>query len=235
MKTCGLFTFILFCNTILCSQPSTFVVKAGTNASMALPKTFRYLYPEYQDGYLLLWSGKKSPVSKFNYDMLNRSLIFINEKNDTLTITNDEAVRFAHIGNEDFLHDNKMGYLKLMIKDSLHILASHEQLEEVRHTQAGSNGYGTVDVGSSYSAQRRTSIRWVRDFDVTYGRVVEYYLIDQGRTIIKANKSGFLDMFSRHEGYVKSYMKKENIDFKKEEDIAKLYKYCISLMAVYNN
>lgn len=225
MKTSCLVIVALCCSTVLFSQPSTFLVKAGANAAKVLPGNFRYLYPEYQDGYLLMWSGKKSDVLKYNYDLLAHALVCVNEKNDTLTITNDDAVKFAHIGSEDFYHDNKMGYLKILTNDDLHMLASHEQLEEVRHTQAGTNGYGSVDVGAAYTAMRRTSIRWIRNFDVTYGRVTSYYLLEQDRIVAKANRSGFLKTFPHQEGYVSSYLKKEKIDFKNEDDVVRLFNY----------
>ena len=184
MKIICLLNAVLFCSTIYC-QPITFTVKAGVSAVQVLPGSFRNLYPEYRKGYLFFWTGKRSPISKFNYDMLLRTMVYINEKNDTLPI-NDEAVKYAYIGSEKFFHNNKKGYFKILVTDSVHSLTSHEQLEEVKQTMQGSNGYGSTDASSAIYAQRSVGAnRFTKNVDVTYGRVTEYFLMDQNDAIIK--------------------------------------------------
>jgi hypothetical protein len=230
MRAFCLLAFIVLSGPVLFAQPAAFVVRSGVDPASVLPVHYRYLNDEYLPGYLSLPTGKKSNA-KFNYDLLFNLLMFINETNDTLSIAASDDIKNVHIGSEDFYHVGQKGYFKILASDTISSLVSQVRLEEVRHKMNGNDGFGGTDTGSLYSLRTGNSaIGNTRNVDVSFERITEHFLINQDGAITKANRSGFLEMFPGLEKSLKPYLKKENIDFNKEEDILKLFKYCLSFM-----
>jgi len=170
--------------------------------------------------------GKKSPVMKFNYDVYRGKLTCINEKQDTILIQGDLAVKYAYIGMDTYYHDVQKGYFKILRSDTAHVLASLVELQKHPPMKVANEGYGGNTNGTSASVRVTLS----NQQDEVFERVTTYFLIDERGLITKANKSGFFNMFSKAEKGIKSYMKEQKIDFAQEEDILKLFSYCLTLL-----
>ena len=224
MKAFLLVNLILFSNRALFAQQGSFIVEFGEIPARVLPTSYRYLNSEFREGFLSLPMGRTLKFPMLNYDLYYQHLTFINEKKDTLVIKADLAVKYAHIGNEQFYHDVEKGYLKILVTDSLHSLTSHVQLEEGKlPVRPKDEGYGGTTNGTS--ATETSS----RNQDTSFKRTTSYFLLDQQGAITKCNKSGFFKMFPNKDNLVKTYIKKENIDFGEEKDNIRLFTYCLSL------
>ena len=224
VKLFSLITFNLFFCTPLFSQPNTFIVHAGDNPALVLPISYRFLNNEFKDGFLAFQMGIKSGVFKFNYDLLTSQLTFINEKKDTMVIKEDVTIKYLYLGKVAYYHDVEQGFFKILAIDTLGKLASHVQLVHYTPTNIG---YGTVK-------HRTTAITTVsRDREVTFERITKFVFIDRRGSISSADRVGFLKMFrNKDDSVVKSYLKKNKIDFKKEENLVNLFGYCQSMTSV---
>lgn len=222
IKIFSIITFNLFCTTALFSQSNTFIVHAGDNPAFVLPISYRFLNNEYKDGFLSFQMGIKSGVFKFNYDLLVGHLTFISEKKDTMVIKEDVTVKYLYLGKDAYYHDVEQGFFKILAIDTLVKLASHVQLVHYTPTNIG---YGTTK-------NVTTAITTVsRDREVTFERITKFVFIDRRGSISSADRVGFLKMFRNKDDSVKSYLKKNKIDVKKEEDLVNLFRYCQSLGA----
>jgi len=57
----------------------------------------------------------------------------------------------------------------------------------------------------------------------------EAFSLSQGNKTRTADKKGFLKMFSKYKVAIERYLEQSPVDFKKEQDLLRLYNYCIEL------
>ncbi|MGH2648572.1 MAG: hypothetical protein ACRDE8_13430, partial [Ginsengibacter sp.] len=75
------------------------------------------------------------------------------------------------------------------------------------------------------SGEKKLSIN--EDVDVI--KVTSYFLITPNGEMVKANKSGFLKLFSKNSQRIKIFVKETKPSFNKETDLKKLFGFCVNL------
>src|SRR5689334_8550511 len=102
--------FLFFLSGCICAQAQkeSYTIQSPRDFSR-LPTTFRFLYADFREGDVTFVSGKKSVPSKFNYDLLKKRLLFINDKNDTLAFAEIESIRSLQLGGDLYKYDIKRG------------------------------------------------------------------------------------------------------------------------------
>lgn len=214
--------WLLYCAHYTFAQP-TFMLRTNDDPKKVLPASFRFINGEYRKGYLTFPMARKSATLNLNFDLFTNTLTFINEKNDTLIVKDDVAVKYARMGEDVFYHDVHLGYFKILATDTVRSLTSHVELTRQLHTVPADEGYGSTTNGTS------STVVVSRNQDVTLQRITTYFLMDQRLSIIKANRWGFLKLFKDNEKNVRTYLKQSNINFKKEEDLLSLFNHCLAL------
>lgn len=209
---------------LLFAQMPTVLVKADEDALKVLPADYRFINKEYQDGFLTYITHEQSKRMKLNYDLYNKVLTFINEKGDTLYITDDLTVKRVQMGTSEYLHDVDNGYLKILARKDQLELGKLERLEDVRRTNPTDEGYGRLNSNGVTS----NTISASRHQNVYYARTVRYYLINH-ENLTHATKSAFLKTFRSHEDAIKAHIEKEPVDFKNQDQLVTLFNYCLSL------
>jgi hypothetical protein len=203
-------------------------VEAGDNPDAVLPKEFKFLNPSFEEGYLVLADGTQTKSAKFNIDLLKGKglIVFIKNTSDTAIVIEDVKVKYIKIGKFAYYHHLQLGYLKILVSDTIaHNKLASYSLVERQVVKKSDEGYGRISTNSTTSSV--SSMSKVNDYKFT--RVTRYYLLDDNNDTHSSNKSGFLSLFKGKEVTIKAYVKKERVDFNKDEDLVKLFNYCISL------
>lgn len=203
------------------SQDKVYVVKEGERPESSMPFNFRFLHGYFAKGHLEFFNGKRTGISAFNYDLLEKQIVFIGEKNDTLAIANDSGVKYLILENHRFYHDPNQGYFEILAEDSLYYLASNTKLISRKNTKATDEGYGGTTNGTSASIN-------LKNPQIIFTRLTNFFIINRNGELTAANKKGFLKIFRVHEDLISNYIKEERINFNKENQIIKLFKFCVS-------
>lgn len=188
------------------------------------------LLENFERGKVYYKKGGQSS-SSFNYDILNEELLFKQSNSEYLKLAEPNTVALVEIGNRTFEH----------IKDGLlyeKIPAGDDFLFVRWKSRAISEGktglYGTKSTTTSSQSISRSN---------NYGSVYDFTIVDNTK-LIADNKyyvkiknkfkqfnsfNALAKLFDKNKQTIEDYIKTENLNFDKQEDIIKAVKYCFSL------
>jgi hypothetical protein len=234
MKTWILILFSWLCIAQGYSQtPNSYKVKAGDDPTKVIPINGRYRYPEFRDGYLYYVTDKLSTIRKLNYNIMVSEVRYIDDKGDTLTIMDDQAVIYVQIGRDFYYHDLLYGYFEILSNDEHVKLVSQQELRMLRREMVENNGYmETTSIANNYTSTKysvRSPTRNIQNEDVVYHMVTTYYLVGRDRTMVRASRLGFLKMFGNQRDEILAYLKQNDVNFRREDDLTRLLHYCCDL------
>jgi len=220
---------VLVCCFSAHAQDSTIIIKAGTSFNESVLVTDVYEYPQFVAGKVFFIPGDSSG-GRLNYNRFLDEMQFIDLKGDTLNLAYPGTIKFIRISNDLFYYDN--GYVKL-IKDNNRIKLAAKQTLKV----SGKNKIGAYNMASTAGAidsynsltidHKNYNLTPRVDFILT--KKIEYYFGDKYNHFVLANKKNIVRMYSKQEGAVTAYLKENNVDFNKREDIEKLFQYLTNL------
>jgi len=232
-KTLFLITLCLAMHVVLCQPQRTIMVRAGEDATKVIPLSERYRYSEFMNGRLFYPQNKRSEVLKLNYDLLFGAMQFIDSKGDTLFIAEDSNIfKYVQVGSDLYFHDFRDGYFEMVTRTGDLRLMSQYKWKVVRTEIVVNNGYGTSAsvANTEYSSRRSDDIsNFVQNENTLFGKELTYFLLGNKDKVYKATKSTFLKSFPDHKQEILLYLKEQNPDFGKEEDLKKLLEFCLGL------
>jgi len=215
------------------NQRMIFKVMDGADLNTVLLDS-RFLFDSYKKSQVF-FTDTTTTNALMNYNLLFDEMLFIDPNGDTLILSNISDVAAIVIDRRLFKY-NSQRFLEVIAFDK----ETKIELLAKRHIQYDSHTYGPYGMASPTTLSVSVSERKVApigkyDFlgvnkEVRFQRKDVYYLA-QGEKNRVANKKGFLKVFSKHSNAVKSYIKKEKIKFNKEQDILRLYEYCVNVQA----
>ena len=98
------------------AQPGkTYTIKPGENIIKVISVNEIFKYPSFVIGTVIFKDGR-NVRSRLNYNSLIGQIQFIDLKGDTLSLAEEETVRYIVIGTDSFCYDK--GYIELIIDGS---------------------------------------------------------------------------------------------------------------------
>ncbi|GAB3916257.1 hypothetical protein [Larkinella terrae] len=217
---------------ILAQSTEVIRVKGGIGGEKAVPFTARYRYEQFRSGKVMYLNGTVA-TARFNYNILLGEMQFIDSRGDTLALADEPVVRLVGVGDDVFLHDRKKGYLEIIADYSTVKLVTRQGLKMARTERMGgydqSNGTGAITTYQSYSSGNMSVSQLERKGDLVLIKGRDYFMIDRNNRSFSATKSNLLKVFGKHRPLVTDYLVRESIDFKREDDLKKLLRYCSEL------
>jgi hypothetical protein len=213
------------------AQDSTILIRAGKSVNESVAITDLYQYAEFSYGKVFFKAGD-STNARFNYHRFLDAMLFLDLKGDTLKIANGSMIRFIRINNDLFYYDDKQGFVNL-IKDTDGIkLAAKRSFQIKNRDKIGA--YGVASPTSSISTYStlisQTNVyNLVAMEDITMIKNTEYYFGDKYNHFVPATRKNLLQQFSKQSKALNAYLKDNNIDLNKQEDLEKLLAFLASL------
>lgn len=210
-------------------QHNSYVVKAGTHPSKAIPTGEQFQYPDFRDGYLYFTTGKKSDSMLLNYNLLYDAIMIIEKTGDTVALSRESnIVEFVQIQSDFFFQDAGKRYflllttedpLKLMIRSRWNIVSR----ETVSYTDSpGSpveaHAQGTTVGGFVFPNE-----------DVTFQKWVDYYFLGPQNKVYDVARSSLNKVFPDYKKSIKGYLSQNKINFTNESDLKMLTSFCNGL------
>lgn len=225
-----LFAFILLLTSIEAQKSIERIeIKGGSSAWENFFKEI-YLYPDFQKGTVEYKNGRAF-AGKLNYNKVLGTIQFIDEKDDTLSMNNEESIKGIKIGDHEFFYISPDCYEEL--KDGGRFkLVKNERIRIADKQKIGglgiSNSTGTIE-----SVDRIDTRMTYNQIDINekllLSKTIKFYLETDDRVLVPASKKNILGMFPNHEEIIKEYIRKNNIDFSREDHLAELTGYLSNL------
>ncbi len=198
-------------------------------AHQLIPSKVIYALPGFTVGTAFLRDGTTAR-QPLNYNYLTGEMQFINRGGDTLAIADPGTIKYIAIDTAVFYYEK--GFLKqVFIVDSFK-LAERQVLTQLPGKIAG--GYGTGNEGGDGAQQfgnvttEAFGTQHLRaDKDISFKKVVTYYLGDRFNLFLRADKSTFTHFFSKKKALVEQYIREHNVNFKNKLDLQKLLQFCV--------
>jgi hypothetical protein len=204
------------------AQKQYYTINPGEKITEALPKGALYAYPEFSSGKVYLRKGGYLP-GLLNYNFLIAEMQFIDSKGDTLSLADEENIKFIAVNSDTFYFDN--GYLRLTKAYGELKLAQKQFLYISNQEKIG--GYGTKTTSSHIESYSYVStLRGIQNLVVqeitTLGRANIFYVGDKFNHFKKVEKKALLHAYPKKEKEIKEFFKDKADNTISEEDVAKL-------------
>ena len=227
---------MLFLLAVACSGyaqvPDVIRIKGGEGDEKAVPFASRYRYDQFREGKVLYLNGTTGEA-RLNYNIVLSEMQFIDARGDTMALANESLLRMVTVGDHVFFYDPLKGYLEVVDNYPDVKLAVRQGLKVAKREKEGGYGQST---GSSavtsyqfYSSGTTSVNKLGSKGDLVLIKDRTYFLVDQNNRVQPATKSGVLKIFSKNRAQVTAYLTRESVNFRLENVLKKLLRYCSDL------
>jgi hypothetical protein len=165
-------------------------------------------------------------TANLNYNALLGEVQFINEKSDTLSLADENSVKFIIIGKDSFYYSN--GYIELITGNDRVKLGVSQKLVVTDKSKIGAynqptarssiTSYSSVAIGNQRSA---LSVR--EEMVLTNQKT--FLIGDKFNKFNRLNKKDLLKRFSSHSQEIENFLRENKIDFNRKEDAIRLIRF----------
>ena len=216
--------------TLMClqafAQTSTqrVMIKGGSSAWENFMKEV-FMFPTFEDGIVEYKNGQRFK-SKMNYNKAIASIQFIDEKGDTLALSNEQSISNVSIGNTFFIY-NPMCLEQLTDHNNAK-LYKHEVIRIADKLKTG--GYGIPNSTGTISSVEHVD-NWLAytqidiNENLLISKVTTYYIENENGEMLPAAKKNILNLYPKKEGEIKTFIKEKSLDLNKEDDLLQLAQF----------
>ena len=191
----------------------------------AFPISEIFLYPQFTSGRVLLRNGSAAEA-KLNYSRLVDEIHFIDQKDDTFALDNENEVKYIVAGNDTFYYDE--GYLRIVISGSFAKLAIRDVwvVSSTRQIGAYNSTNNSVNMLSFKSLEEHGRLYdLVVNEDIILKKQEKYFFGDNFNQFVTASKANLLTLFPKEQQRIGIYLKENKINFTDKADLEKIVQY----------
>jgi hypothetical protein len=212
---------LLFTSASAQTSTERIYIKGGNSAWDNFMKEI-FKYPSFEQGIVEYKNGQRFK-STMNYNKVLGTIQFIDEKGDTLAMTDEESIRSISIGTDVFIYDPLC--MVAIKSDGNSNLYEREVVRIADKLKTG--GYGIPNTAGTIESIDRvdTRINYNQielNESLLISKVTTYYIQNERGEIATAGKKNILNLYSKHEDQIKGFIKSHNIDFTKKNDLLAL-------------
>lgn len=184
-----------------------------------------YVFPEFITGSILLKSGSQNEI-RLNYNSITEEMIFENQ-GKYLAITNLESIDTVFILDRKFIPVEKKFYEVLVNREiPLFVRYISNVIPPGKPTPYGGTSQSTsaTVVNKLYLNGNTYDMVLPADYKVTTTEIFYLFINGQYNRINSMNQ--LIKVIPDKKSQIKEFVKENKTDFKKQEDLTTLIKYC---------
>jgi len=216
---------LLFCGESFAQRTKPITVNTGTHNGGEVPAADVYQYAQFVNGRVVFKSDVIAD-GRLNYNKFLDEMQFITINGDTLALDNEETIRIITVNSDSFYYDK--GYLLLITSHSFLKLAVKQGFRildrEKKTAYGGSSAVSSIRNINAYSNGRRVFNVGVSQ-DVILEKDDQYYIGDKFNHFVFASKKNLLQLLPKHNDAIRKYLKENDIEFHRQEDLEKLLEF----------
>ena len=205
-------------------QNTVVTIKAGEDVSIL--NEHIYKYRGFTPGKVYFNDGTVAR-SKMNFNLWLETILFIDEKGDTLALANENTVKYLTMGTDTFfVHE---GYLQLISNYGNIKLATRQKIKFLDEKNIGAYGLST----STHTIDNYNTLRAYNTYtlkvnkDLVYSKEKKYYFSKGNDDFVTVNKKNVLKMFPHKKKLTEDYLKEHEIAWDSEHDLKNLFGYLV--------
>lgn len=223
--------FVFFDAHSLAQSSDIVRVKAGEDPAKKFSPYGFYRFPTFSQGVAVFKHGGTT-TAKFNYHLLNEEMQFIAANGDTLALADPFSIKYIAVDSSLYYYSD--GYVEIIEKSESLKLATRLRLD-IKWEKIGAYGQpspsGSIRTPNRIILGNMVGANLTLNQDIIIQKDYTYFWLDKYGTVLKATKANLLKFLpSDTKGIVEDYVKKNNVDFRKESDLRKLFQFSLSLM-----
>lgn len=222
--------------TLLCFSPSfaqktiTVLAKGETSLEGVLPPDMLYSFSAYKDATLIRKDGTEN-ATRINFNLFTGDILFLTPANQILVLAYPDELEEIDIEGDVWLPIE--GFFGEVIESAGSV--SLVRLKKTRITDTRrESGFGGMSSTTStksvtaFAADNRGNVALpVGEYD--FETAVSFRLTTKSGRIIVANAKGYRKVFPEKKKQIKEYLKTNPVDFKSEQDHARLINWIKSM------
>lgn len=186
-----------------------------------------FVFDEYRKGTVFYKTGEKS-TGNLNYNTNREKFYFISPDSVVLELANPSEIVVVTIGDRAFVHV-KSGIFYERINTGSDFL--YVRWKSAAITEGKSGAYGMKSPTSAIDAvDRLSSVSGIHDLKIDENRKyipMNIYFVKIGGKYKQFNSfESLAKLFKGNDAKIREYVKTENLNFKKLEDVKKAVAYC---------
>lgn len=206
----------------------TYTVKAGEKIIEALPVEAQFLYPQFMIG-TVNFKNNNVGTNLLNYNRLLDEIQFIDNKGDTLSLSEEPTVASIYIARDTFYFYE--GYVNLIarVKDvkfgvkPLMVLSNRQKI----------GGLGELSSASIDTHVTLSTSQGMRDLiqkeQLTFALYTTFYIGDKFNRFKVLNKKNLMNMYDKKEFEIQDFLNGQSINLLKEVEVRKLIEFLKTL------
>jgi len=218
------FLFFLFSTNAQISE--TITVKAGEDLSAILSSHGLYKFPSFIYGTVLFKDGT-STKAKMNFNVFLNDMQFIDNKGDTLAIDNASLIDSLKLDSNVFYYQKGYFYI---VKDYSDIKLVMQEKINFENVKKGAYGLpsraSSIDTYGGATSGFNSINQYILNEDIIVKKETTYRLAYKKFRSEPATRTGFLNVFHDIKKETSDFIETNNINFKRESDIKKLFDFC---------
>lgn len=223
--------FVFFDAHSLAQSSDIVRVTAGEDPAKKFSPYGFYRFPTFSQGVAVFKHGGTT-TAKFNYHLLNEEMQFIAANGDTLALADPFSIKYIAVDSSLYYYSD--GYVEIIEKSESLTLATRLRLD-IKWEKIGAYGQpspsGSIRTPNRIILGNMVGANLTLNQDIIIQKDYTYFWLDKYGTVLKATKANLLKFLpSDTKGIVEDYVKKNNVDFRKESDLRKLFQFSLSLM-----
>jgi hypothetical protein len=206
-------------------------IKAGEDVTNTLSKHGLYLFHDFTIAEVKFKNGT-STKARMNFNVYMNKAQFIGDKGDTLALSKVDLVDSILFDSATFYYQG--GYKQVIEagKEVMLVLDRKISFDFIKKggydtpAPAGATTETIEDIyfAGGYSGEKRL----IADQDIIAIKKSSYLIIYDKTRKTTANSAGFQLAFPEKKKEIKDFSAANNINYKNEEDIKKVFKFCVS-------
>lgn len=203
----------------------------ATRLSQLLPHEELLSSADFEWGYVVYQSGKRSEAFPWNYDRLFHRMVYV--AGDTFFLKNDNQIQSIVTDKSQYFYYPKWGFVKTYPGEAPVKLGSQYALEIRSRTklQAHENPR-LITTSTSFSVIYHPQSYMLAREHVVIRRKALFFLLDETGTARLANANSFKRAFPQMKAQIdriirQRYAARKRLDFANENDVRELFDFCI--------
>ena len=209
------------------STTDRFYINGGSQAWAEFINAI-YQYQGFKPGLVVLKDGQRF-YKPLNYNKVRENIDFLDEKNDTFELADPTSVSTVVIGDDVYFFTPTC--IRSLNKGKARFFI-HEKIKVGDVQKVGA--YGTTNSGSAIETVNRIdSYQQSYNLDlnekIILSKTTKYYVEAGENQFLPATKKNILKAFSKDEALIKEFIKRNNTNFEKINDLIELGNYISGL------
>jgi hypothetical protein len=214
---------IISCAVAGAQDAVVYTIRPGESVKAVIPSNEIYRYPAFTTGTVVFRDGTSS-AGMLNYNALIGEMQFIDPKRDTMSVANEETIRYVLIANDTFYF--KQGFIRLLkgyatTKVGVKVAFS----EYVQKPGAYGLSSSTTATNNISALLDKRSVALEVSQELVLLKSTAYFIADKFNAFVPADRKNIFKMFPRKKQVIDEYLEKNNVDLKKEPDLVKLTEF----------